>query len=369
MSQTIKMAVRGCYKIFGAYPEKMVDLVRGGMSKTELLQRHAHVSGLRDINVDMRAGQITVIMGLSGSGKSTLIRHLNGLIAPTAGEILLDGVDITTLSASELREVRRSSISMVFQNFALMPHQTVLQNVGMAKRVRGEATAQVEADAKRWINRLGLAGFENRYPHQLSGGMQQRVGIARALSSDADVLLMDEAFSALDPLTRKDMQDLLLELQRELYKTIVFITHDLDEALRIADHIVMLKDGEVVQQGDPQSIVLRPANDYVERFVNDINRGRLLRVESLAQPATVDELRRLERIDVSATLEDALMLADGDPDRSLAVMRHEQMTGVLHLRDVIKAMLPNSATKSVASQLTATPVVPLAASRPGANAH
>ena len=216
---------------------------------------------------------------------------------------------------------------MVFQNFALMPHQTVLQNVGLAKRVRGEPAAQVEADARRWLARLGLAGFEDRYPHQLSGGMQQRVGIARALSSDADVLLMDEAFSALDPLTRKDMQDLLLELQRELFKTIVFITHDLDEALRIADHIVMLKDGEVVQQGDPQSIVLHPANEYVERFVNDINRARLLRVESLAQPASVEELRRLERIDATQTLEHALTQAGGDPDRAFAVMREGHPAG------------------------------------------
>jgi len=362
MNQAIKMAVRGCYKIFGSAPEQMVERVRAGMSKTELLQQHAHVCGLRDINVDMRAGQITVIMGLSGSGKSTLIRHLNGLIAPTAGEILLDGVDLTALSANELREVRRSSISMVFQNFALMPHQTVLQNVGLAKRVRGEPAAQVEADARRWLARLGLAGFEDRYPHQLSGGMQQRVGIARALSSDADVLLMDEAFSALDPLTRKDMQDLLLELQRELFKTIVFITHDLDEALRIADHIVMLKDGEVVQQGDPQSIVLHPANEYVERFVNDINRARLLRVESLAQPASVEELRRLERIDATQTLEHALTQAGGDPDRAFAVMREGHFAGMLHLRDVIRAMLPGQPGKPQVQP-------PAAAVRAGLNIH
>ena len=369
MSQTIKMAVKGCYKIFGACPEKMVELVRNGMSKTDLLQQHAHVSGLRDINVDMKAGQITVIMGLSGSGKSTLIRHLNGLIAPTAGEILLDGVDLTKLSADELREVRRSKISMVFQNFALMPHQTVLQNVGMAKRVRGESPEQIKADALRWINRLGLGGFENRYPHQLSGGMQQRVGIARALSSDADVLLMDEAFSALDPLTRKDMQDLLLELQRELFKTIVFITHDLDEALRIADHIVMLKDGEVVQQGDPQSIVLHPANEYVERFVNDINRARLLRVEMLAKPASIEELKRLEPIDATLTLEQALILANGDPDRTYAVINDGHLAGVLHLRDVIKAILPGQPAHPSAAPSALHKVAQLSAGQSGLNTH
>ncbi|MCL4144898.1 UNVERIFIED_CONTAM: hypothetical protein GTU68_001793 [Idotea baltica] len=203
----------------------------------------------------MQAGEISVIMGLSGSGKSTLIRHLNRLIEPTAGEILMDG-----------------SMSMVFQKFALLPHNTVLENAAMAPRIRGAAREVREAEARRWLDRVGLSGFEDRYPRQLSGGMQQRVGIARALTADTDIMLLDEAFSALDPLIRTDMQDLLLELQTELHKTIIFITHDLDEALKLADHLVILKDGAVVQQDAPQQIVMQPADPYIEAFVGDINR-------------------------------------------------------------------------------------------------
>ena len=279
MSEQPKISIRKLYKIFGADPQSMMSEVRDGIGKTRLLEKHNHVLGLQDINIDIRRGDITVIMGLSGSGKSTLIRHLNGLIKPTAGEILLDGVNVAGLTGAALRELRRFRMSMVFQNFALMPHMRVLQNVEMAQRVRGDSEAVAQADAIRWLERLGLKGFENHYPHHLSGGMQQRVGIARALASNSDVMLMDEAFSALDPLMRTDMQDLLLELQAELSKTIVFITHDLDEALRIAGYLVILKDGLVVQQGEPQSIILNPADAYIEKFVNDINRARVLRAE------------------------------------------------------------------------------------------
>ncbi|MEY8840400.1 ATP-binding cassette domain-containing protein, partial [Cribrihabitans sp. XS_ASV171] len=196
-----------------------------------------HVLGLRDISIDMQAGEISVIMGLSGSGKSTLIRHLNRLIEPTAGEILLDGQDVMDLDPVELRGIRRTSMSMVFQKFALLPHKTVLENAATALRIQGGEREKREAEARKWLDRVGLSGFENRYPNQLSGGMQQRVGIARALTADTDIMLLDEAFSALDPLIRTDMQDLLLELQTELHKTIIFITHDLDEALKLADHL------------------------------------------------------------------------------------------------------------------------------------
>jgi glycine betaine/proline transport system ATP-binding protein len=318
----------------------MMPLVRSGVSKSELLEKHGHVIGLHDINVDMRSGEITVIMGLSGSGKSTLIRHLNSLIVPTAGQILMDGRDITRLSGRALLEFRRSSVSMVFQNFALMPHLTVLDNVGLAKKVCGQTKEATQKDARRWIDRLGLSGFESRYPHQLSGGMQQRVGIARALTSDADVLLMDEAFSALDPLTRADMQDLLIELQRELFKTIVFITHDLEEALKIADHIVILKDGKIVQQGAPQCIILSPADEYVERFVNDINRSRVLRVESIMNPHAPAVMQSIDTIEGSETLEAALEKAQGDPDRTFTVTNGDAVIGTLDMRDVMRAIVP-----------------------------
>jgi glycine betaine/proline transport system ATP-binding protein len=221
-----------------------------------------------------------------------------------------------------------------------MPHLTVLQNVGLAKKVCGQTKETIQKDARRWIDRLGLSGFESRYPHQLSGGMQQRVGIARALTSDADVLLMDEAFSALDPLTRADMQDLLIELQRELFKTIVFITHDLEEALKIADHIVILKDGKIVQQGAPQSIILSPGDEYVERFVNDINRARVLRVESIMNPHAPAVMQSIDTIEGSETLEAAMEKAQGDPDRTFTVTNGDAVIGTLDMRDVMRAIVP-----------------------------
>ena len=245
---SVKISIRHLYKIFGPRPRSVLEYVKAGVGKAELLERHGHVVGLRDINVEMGEGRITVVMGLSGSGKSTMIRHLNRLIEPTDGEIAVDGVDVMSLSPRELRALRQSRMSMVFQKFALLPHRTVLENAGIALRVRGESQQSADAEARKWLARVGLGGVDRHFPHQLSGGMQQRVGIARALASNAPVMLMDESFSALDPLIRTDMQNLLLELQNDLHKTIVFITHDLDEALKIADHLVILKDGSIIDR-------------------------------------------------------------------------------------------------------------------------
>ena len=242
------VSIRGLYKIFGTRGKDVLQHVKDGMGKEELLARHGHVLGLNNINVDMQAGEITVVMGLSGSGKSTLIRHLNRLIEPTVGEIIVQGEDVMGLSEDGLRIARQQKMSMVFQKFALLPHKTVLKNAGMPLSVRGEDEETCEKEATKWLDRVGLIGYENHYPAQLSGGMQQRVGIARALTANTDIMLMDEAFSALDPLIRTDMQNLLLELQKELQKTIIFITHDLDEALKLADHLVILKDGAVVYE-------------------------------------------------------------------------------------------------------------------------
>ncbi len=249
------------------------------------MRRHAHVLGLRDINLSMSAGSIQVIMGLSGSGKSTLIRHINRLIEPTAGEVLVDGVDVVKMSKAELRRFRRHQTAMVFQKFALLPHRTVLENTVYGLELRRLPRRRQVESAMRWIERVGLTGFQDRYPHQLSGGMQQRVGLARALTNDAPILLMDEAFSALDPLIRMDMQSVLLDLQREIRKTVVFITHDLDEALRLGDRIAILRDGEIIQQGSSQDIVLRPADDYIARFVREVNRGRVIHVAAVMAPA------------------------------------------------------------------------------------
>ena len=347
-----KISIRNLYKIFGADPKAMVPLVKAGMGKAELLKEHGHVIGLQDINIDMRRGDITVIMGLSGSGKSTLIRHLNGIIKPTVGEIFLDGTDVAGYTGASLRELRRFRMSMVFQNFALMPHMRVHENVELAQRVRGDNESDAKTNALNWIERLGLKGFERHYPHQLSGGMQQRVGIVRALASNSDVMLMDEAFSALDPLIRTDMQNLLLDLQKDLEKTIVFITHDLDESLKIADHLVILKDGIVVQQGEPQEIILNPADTYVRKFVNDINRGRVLRAESVMLPGVIDRSGTSGEIDADDNLETVIERSEGDVSKSFVVTRDGIPAGMIRMQDVFRALIPKrvSQEQSTASQ-------------------
>ncbi len=268
--------VEGISKVFGKTPAKALDLVRSGMGKAELLEKAGHVLGLHDINLTIGAGEIFVIMGLSGSGKSTLIRHFNRLIEPTAGRILVDGEDILRLDEPGLRNFRRRKTAMVFQRFGLLPHRNVLDNVMYGLLIDGVVRREAEERAREQLALVGLAGFETRFPAQLSGGMQQRVGLARALATDAGILLMDEAFSALDPLIRHDMQLQLKALQAKLQKTIIFITHDLDEALLLGDHIAILKDGTVRQAGTGAEILTRPADDYVARFVHDVNRARIL---------------------------------------------------------------------------------------------
>ncbi len=348
MNDMPKVRLRGVYKIFGPRGGQMMKHVHNGVGKDALLADHGHVLGLQDINVDMQEGEITVVMGLSGSGKSTLIRHLNRLIKPTAGKILLDGQDVTALSQTDLREARRAKMAMVFQKFALLPHRTVLQNTAMALAVQGADAATQEAEARKWLNRVGLSGNENQYPSQLSGGMQQRVGIARALTAGTDIMLMDEAFSALDPLIRTDMQDLLLELQVELKKTIIFITHDLDEALKLADHLVILKDGAVVQQGEPQNILLNPADPYIEDFVSDINRARVLRVGSVMRPKTDGDFAGDANVEDS--LEKLIAVSGGDTSHVYRVMENGKQVGVLDMKDLVRALVPRISSTSASSQ-------------------
>jgi len=337
----IKISIRNLYKIFGDNPEAALQLVKDGMSKTELLENHNHVLGLSDINVDMLAGRTTVIMGLSGSGKSTLIRHLNRLIEPTAGEVWVDDENIMEYGESQLRHLRQHKMSMVFQKFALLPHRTVLQNAGLAPSIAGQNERKYADEARKWIDRVGLQGQGDQYPHQLSGGMQQRVGIARALTSNSDIMLMDEAFSALDPLIRTDMQNLLIELQAELKKTVVFITHDLDEALKLADHLVILKDGFVVQQGEPQHILLHPADPYIEDFVSDINRARVLRVRSVMRRTPDAPGERAGEIDHDDTLESVIARSEGDTALSYRVMKDGNPIGVLDMRKLVRALVPS----------------------------
>ncbi len=271
-------------KIFGSNPKKALARLRAGLTKENLLAKWGDTVGLNDVSISVEKGETFVVMGLSGSGKSTLIRHLNRLIDPTDGSIVIDGVDILGLSIRELERFRRDRMAMVFQRFGLLPHRTALDNVAYSLEIRGVPRAERRRRAMEWVETVGLAGYENHYPAELSGGMQQRVGLARALCADAEILLMDEAFSALDPLIRSQMQDLLMELQGRLHKTIVFITHDLDEALRLGDRIAILKDGVLSQVGTPVDILLNPADAYVRAFVKDVNRARVLTVETVMKP-------------------------------------------------------------------------------------
>jgi glycine betaine/proline transport system ATP-binding protein len=291
-----KIEVRNIYKIFGEHPEQVLPLVKDGVSKEEILERTGYTVGLDNVSISLQEGEIFVVMGLSGSGKSTLIRHINRLIDPTSGEIEVDGIDILKLSRRDLDEIRRHKMSMVFQRFGLLPHKTVLENVGFGLQIQGVPEHKRNKAAMDKIDLVGLTGFQHQYPEQLSGGMQQRVGLARALATDPDILLMDEAFSALDPLIRTEMQRQLLALQADMHKTIVFITHDLDEALRLGDHIGILNGGRLVQVGGPEEIIMHPADDYVTAFVQDVNRAKVLRAKTIMIDA-----HQLDGADMSAT--------------------------------------------------------------------
>ncbi len=332
--------ISNLYKVFGAKPQAHIEAVRNGLTKTELNEKHGHVLGLRDINIDIPSGCIQVIMGLSGSGKSTLIRHINRLIDPTAGEVLVDGVDVVKMNTHELRAFRRHQTAMVFQKFALLPHRNVLDNTVYGLEVQGMARAQSVDIAMRWLERVGLKGFEQRFPNQLSGGMQQRVGLARALSNDAPVLLMDEAYSALDPLIRTDMQSVLLDIQKEIRKTIVFITHDLDEALRLGDQIAILRDGEVIQQGTSQDIVLRPADDYIATFVKEVNLGRVINVEAIMSPVRPGLPLSGPQVTAGTSVEEAMRLlsVSGQDDAAVASPSGE-VVGMVSFRQLASAIV------------------------------
>ena len=337
-----KFQIKNLYKVFGPKPEfALRELLDNNFSKNELLEKHNHTLALKNINLEAKAGEITVIMGLSGSGKSTLIRHVNRLIEPTSGEIIFEGKDILRGSSAELRAIRREKMSMVFQNFGLLPHRTVIENAGLALEARGISRREKISAAEKWLHQVGLQGYGDKYPNQLSGGMRQRVGIARALTSNAEVMLMDEAFSALDPLIRTDMQELLLRLQKELRKTIFFITHDLDEALKIADHLVILKDGAIVQQGDPQRVIVEPRSPYVADFVRAINRARVLRVRTVMEPLRAySHLFIAGEIDQEDTLESMISMAAGDVSKVYLVKRDGDTVGIVRMKTVVQALVP-----------------------------
>ena len=321
-------------KLFGANPEQGLQLLEQGWSKARIAKEKNITVGVNRVSFDIQEGEIFVIMGLSGSGKSTLVRLLNRLIEPTSGEILIHGKDLRKMNKEQLREVRRKKISMVFQKFALFPHRTVVDNVEYGLEIQKVDKSKRREAAMKSLELVGLKGWEEKMPDQLSGGMQQRVGLARALANDPEILLMDEAFSALDPLIRRDMQDELIELQDKMKKTIVFITHDLDEALRIGDRIALMKDGSIGQIGTPEEILTQPANDYVERFVEDVDLSKVLTASRV--------MRRPETITMDRGPRVALELMRERGISNLFVIdRSKKLLGVITAEDASDAMKNN----------------------------
>ena len=333
----ILIKVNQLYKIFGDNASEALNLVKKGVSKDDLLEKSKCVLGLNNINLNIKKAKVQVVMGLSGSGKSTLIRHLNRLIEPTSGQILVNNEDILSLSPKALVQFRQNNMSMVFQKFALFPHKTVLQNVGYGLAIQNIPKDEWMEKAKKWISRVGLDGYETYYPGQLSGGMQQRVGLARALATDAEILLMDEAFSALDPLIRSEMQNILLDLQNELHKTIIFITHDLDEALKIGDRIAILRDGSMIQDGDPQEIIMNPADDYVSDFIKDINRARVIEAKSIMTPTNTKSTGPV--VQEKMVLEDILQIMSDAPSKPVTIENSKgKITGKIEMANLIEGM-------------------------------
>ncbi len=283
----VNILCQNVWKVFGPQPESVFDAINNGATKQDILEQTGHVIAMKDVSFEVYENEIFVVMGLSGSGKSTLVRCLNRLIEPTRGAILIDGADLAQMNGTELRELRRYKLSMVFQNFGLMPHRSVQDNVTFSLEVRGEHGKERREKVVRALELVGLKGWEKSQIYELSGGMQQRVGLARALAVESEILLMDEPFSALDPLIRRQMQDEFINLRSTVKKTVVFITHDLLEALKLGDRIAIMKDGEIIQLGTPQQIVSEPADDYVREFVKDVPRGQVIPVESIMEQPPV----------------------------------------------------------------------------------
>lgn len=336
MDKPILLDCRNVWKLYGAHPRRFFQ-THGGAPSAEAIKAEGLIGAVRDASVQIRQGEIFVIMGLSGSGKSTLVRCLSRLIEPTGGEILFEGQNLSAMSERELIEIRRRKMGMVFQHFALLPHLTVLDNVAFPLEIQGIPKIEREKRAQQMIGLVGLAGREDALPRQLSGGQQQRVGIARSLAVEPELWFLDEPFSALDPLIRREMQDEFMRLQSVLKKTIVFITHDFDEAIRLADRIAIMKDGAIVQEGTPEDIVLSPATDYVREFTRAVPKAKVVRVTSAMVPATGPTPEA--QIEARATVADAAPLfLDGT--EVLRVAGEDGTTlGHLHRADVVRLML------------------------------
>lgn len=332
-----KIEVNNLTKIFGSHPQQGLKRLMNGEQKESILAETGMTVGVNQASFSVEAGEFFVIMGLSGSGKSTLIRLVNRLIEPTSGEVLIDGQNIVEMGKDDLIETRRKKLGMVFQQFGLFPHRTVLQNVAYGLEIQGVKKEERNKRAQQSIEDVGLHGYENSYPKELSGGMQQRVGLARALANDSDILLMDEAFSALDPLIRKEMQDELLNLQNKLGKTILFITHDLDEALKLGDRIAIMKNGEIVQVGTADEILENPANEYVSNFVKDVDRSKVLMASHVMKKPAV------HMADKSGALAAVRKMEEAGASSIFVVDKDNNFKGLLTIDNAInayKASLP-----------------------------
>lgn len=332
---TVKVKVENLTKVFGRNPKSIINKLEKGVSKDKILQDTGHTVGVNNVSFDVKEGEIFVIMGLSGSGKSTLIRCLNLLNKPTQGKIIIDGEDIVEYDKNQLKQFRQQKAAMVFQHFGLLTHRTVIDNVVYGLEIRGISPEERYEIAKKTLASVGLKGWEDKYPNELSGGMQQRVGLARALANDPDILLMDEPFSALDPLIKKEMQQELLDIQSRLKKTIIFITHDINEAFKLGDHVAIMKDGIIEQIGTPEEILATPKNDYIKTFVSDIDRSRVLQAKNIMfKPSTV------------VSVKDGLKIAIKEMEQSglstvFVVDNERRLLGLVTIDDAIKALKEN----------------------------
>ncbi len=349
MASDIAIDARGVWKIFGDRADEALKAIHSeGLGKAEVLERFDCVVGVADASFEIQRGELFCVMGLSGSGKSTLVRHVNRLLEPTAGQILIGDEDVVGLSPEALRDLRNRRVAMVFQNFGLMPHRTVRDNVAMPLEIRGTGKARRWEEADRVLELVELSGWEDKYAHELSGGMQQRVGLARAIASNPEILLMDEPFSALDPLIRKQLQDQFMELSNALKKTTMFITHDLDEAIRIGHRIAIMKDGKIVQVGEPEQIILNPADDYVADFVAGISKLNMIFAHSVMMPVDeftarhgdlpVDPAQAHPDMDLSDLME---LCVDGHG--IVAVTQDGKTVGVINRTGLIRAIQDSQA--------------------------
>jgi glycine betaine/proline transport system ATP-binding protein len=338
----VAVHVEGLWKIFGPKADKIIGTDEAKLSRKELQEKTGHVVGIRDVSFDVAPGEVFVVMGLSGSGKSTLVRLITRLIEPTSGTVTLYGDDITAMSDKDLLETRRRKVSMVFQHFGLLPHRKVIDNIAFGLEVRGQAKAERRNRAKEMVDLVGLSGYENNFPDQLSGGMQQRVGLARALAADPDLLMFDEPFSALDPLIRRDMQSEVIRLHEEVGKTMVFITHDLAEALKLGDRILIMRDGEIVQIGTPDEVVGAPADEYVRDFVSDVPKSHVLTLRWVMREPKPGEAEGAPALPSNTIVREAaraVLAADGP----VRVVEGDKVVGIVDDEDILRVVVAEDA--------------------------